>query len=98
MYGCGLTTCSWPFFALPRYSAGSSHLGMGGQSGRFIFSMVAEYISMRPEGVCSGFFTGSARKSACLTQLLAAAGVGRVISPFSQNSSKGMSFAAELFS
>lgn len=60
--------------------------------------MVAEYISMRPEGVCSGFFTGSARKSACLTQLLAAAGVGRVISPFSQNSSKGMSFAAELFS
>mgnify|MGYP001677099486 CR=1 FL=1 len=98
MYGCGLTTCSWPFFALPRYSAGSSHLGMGGQSGRFIFSMVVEYISMRPEGVCSGFFTGSARNSPWRTQPLAAAGVGRVISPFSQNSSKGMSFAAELFS
>ena len=98
MYGCGLTTCSWPFFALPRYSAGSSHFGIGGQSGRFIFSMVAEYISMRPEGVCSGFFTGSARKSPCRTQLLAAAGVGSVTTPFSQNSSKGMSFAAELFS
>ena len=62
----------------------------------FIFSMVEEYISSLPLGVCSAFFTGSARKSAWRTHFLASGGTGMRAMPSCQNFSKGVSLAALL--
>ena len=57
--GCGLTTCTWPALALPRYSAGSRNFGIGGQSGTLKLAISSQYSSILPDLVCSGLLTGS---------------------------------------